>query len=533
MSADSTKMPQSPLPLGNTEERELAEAFKRGEPGAYEIIHQQYSDRVERLCHRMLRNPSDAAEASQETFLKVYQSLNRFNGRYHLSAWITRIATNVCLDQLRVQSRRPAVPAAQEDLVNLPMRELRSESAEEKSLRRAEDSEVRKILKAMPELHRVAIVLRDFQGLSYAEIADVLAMSEAQVKALIHRARQGFKRSWLTAAASMLIPGRLLERLRGSYYTHKEQVAQLIAPSSPAAVHCTTVLQQCGQVLGERVGNIALAAGVSVAAVGGFSPAPHLPAQLPATVAAAEASLEKISKRSPSRPESTEAQEGPAPQVPDTVESEPLPTAPDPLPTAGPSPVPSPVASQGPPPQDQGGGGGGQRVEEQEPSAGPSPDPTPPPEPTAFSGAFVLDVPSDGSYCRECEAMQVVTEGGRGDESGLIRFEQSLRGSSTYEGKAVYGLELTHRSVSGGDHEASFTLKTPEGGYRYSAQGRRVTAERTEWGGWRYTYSGTYKLQGRPAMHEPVPVSGSYTVTLDYSYTQQRLWRSSFSLTEH
>src|SRR5689334_9645143 len=91
-----------------TEDKDLAIAFKNGELGAYDAIYGRYSDRVNGVCRRMLGQSEDAKEASQEVFLRVYQALPRFNGRYQLGAWITRIATNVCLDQIRGRNRKPS-----------------------------------------------------------------------------------------------------------------------------------------------------------------------------------------------------------------------------------------------------------------------------------------------------------------------------------------------------------------------------------------------------------------------------------------
>src|SRR5918995_4100074 len=97
------------LDLATCEDKALALAFKEGYDGAYQAIYDRFSIRVHSVCRRMLGDRDDAAEASQETFLRVYQALPRFNGRYQMGAWVTRIATNVCLDQLRSRNRKPAI----------------------------------------------------------------------------------------------------------------------------------------------------------------------------------------------------------------------------------------------------------------------------------------------------------------------------------------------------------------------------------------------------------------------------------------
>src|SRR5437899_84142 len=82
-------------------EKDLVLAFKAGQAAAYDEIFERYRPMVEHICRRLLKNPDDAQEATQETMLRVLQGLPQFNGRYLLQAWVARIATNVCLDVLR------------------------------------------------------------------------------------------------------------------------------------------------------------------------------------------------------------------------------------------------------------------------------------------------------------------------------------------------------------------------------------------------------------------------------------------------
>src|SRR5687767_7015316 len=104
------------LPTGSFEDKELTLAFQAGQKGAYQAIYERHHPRVSNVCRRMLSDPQDAQDATQETFLRVYQALGRFNGRYQLGAWITRIATNVCLDHLRGGKRRPTKQVSFEEI---------------------------------------------------------------------------------------------------------------------------------------------------------------------------------------------------------------------------------------------------------------------------------------------------------------------------------------------------------------------------------------------------------------------------------
>src|SRR5688500_9712162 len=86
-------------------DRDLVVAFQQGRQDAYAEIYRLYAPRIRRVCSRMLKNPQDVEEATQEAFLKAYQALGRFNGQYQLGAWLSRIASNVCLDHIRARSR--------------------------------------------------------------------------------------------------------------------------------------------------------------------------------------------------------------------------------------------------------------------------------------------------------------------------------------------------------------------------------------------------------------------------------------------
>ena len=265
--------------LATSEDRDLTLAFQRGQDGAYQAIYDRHSARVHAVCRRILVNPEDAAEASQEAFLRVFQSLGRFNGRYQLGAWITRIATNVCLDHLRARARRGGRDLTSLELADLEAPLAHEEGPEAVVVRKSEGYRVRKVLDSLPPMHRAAIALRDFEGLSYEEVANALGITDSQVKALLHRARQRFKRSWLTEVASIFVPWRLADRLRGTETGARDPVtAQAVSSVAQAAPACTTALQQCGQYVTERLAPVLTAALIGAAAAGPAVPAPASPA---------------------------------------------------------------------------------------------------------------------------------------------------------------------------------------------------------------------------------------------------------------
>jgi len=359
------------------DEKQLVLAFQEGKKGAYDAIHASYEKRVESVCRRMLGNPDDAREATQETFLRVYQALPRFNGRYQLGAWVSRIATNVCLDHLRARSRRPGDNAPLE-LVDADLAETPEREPEAISIRNAEGRRVRNVLASLPPMHRAAIVLRDFEGLSYEEVAAALGVTDAQVKALIHRARQRFKRSW-TSVALALVPVRWAERVRG-WDGGRDQTFQVLSPMAQAASSCSAALQQCGQYVSERVavavtavvvGTTAVASGGAAARVADGPPATSKVSS-PSLVATLTAGSSDEDVADPESPERKRERSAPDAVVPETAPTEPAPAT-TPGPATTPAPEPSPEAD--------------------DPQPKPSPDASPSPtaEPQAFTTAIGFD----------------------------------------------------------------------------------------------------------------------------------------------
>ena len=186
-------------PAQSLTDRDLVVAYQAGDPAAYEEMYRRYSHRVERICLRMLGNPQDADEATQEAFLKAFQALPRFNGNYQLGAWLARIASNVCLDQLRARSRSG-------HLVALPEADDLAEPGGPEDLVTGDGARLKESLHHLQPLHARALMLRTFEGLSHQEMAGKLAMSPAQVKALLHRARTSFRRAWQRAEGWALAP---------------------------------------------------------------------------------------------------------------------------------------------------------------------------------------------------------------------------------------------------------------------------------------------------------------------------------------
>ena len=164
-----------------------------GDVNAFEALVTEHEKGVYAIAQRMTGNAEDAADMTQETFIKAYNSLSAFRGDSKFSVWLYRIATNVCLDFLRSRSRKPTVSLSVEDddgeEVELDIAD-ESQSPERLLERGLTRDAVRRGLNALSPEYRQILLLREIQGLSYEEIADVLTLEVGTVKSRIFRARK-------------------------------------------------------------------------------------------------------------------------------------------------------------------------------------------------------------------------------------------------------------------------------------------------------------------------------------------------------
>ncbi len=169
-------------------------ALKAGEPGAFAEMVERYSGTVYNLALRLMRNDAmEAEDVLQETFISAYRALGRFEGRSRLSTWLYRIAYNAALMRLR-KRELPTVsidePLANEEGDPIPRQLVDWGAVPEQMLL---DGEMRRTLDAavtaLPESLRSVFVLRDIEGLSTAETAEILDLTETNVKVRLHRAR--------------------------------------------------------------------------------------------------------------------------------------------------------------------------------------------------------------------------------------------------------------------------------------------------------------------------------------------------------
>jgi len=194
------------------DEKSLIAAARRGDTHSFNQLVSLYQDMVYNVAYRILGDADAAADASQEAFLSAYQAVGRFKGG-SFKAWLLRIATNACYDQLRVLQRRPtsSLEAIYTDTDPSSHFVNGHETPEEHALRGELGQAIQLGIEALPPDQRVTLVLSDVQGLSYNEIAQVTNTSVGTVKSRLNRARTRLRD--LLLEEGELLPARY--RLRG------------------------------------------------------------------------------------------------------------------------------------------------------------------------------------------------------------------------------------------------------------------------------------------------------------------------------
>jgi RNA polymerase sigma factor (sigma-70 family) len=174
---------------------ELARQARAQDESAFTEIVRRYSPRVFHVANRFFRDRGQAEEAAQETFLKAFAQLKSFEGRGSMEGWLTRIATNTCLNVIRAAKRRPELVTAEfsEDETAWLERKV-SESSRERP-RDAEDKVIaadlaERLLGTLTPEDRLALTMIDGEEASVSEVAEMTGWSESKVKVRAFRARK-------------------------------------------------------------------------------------------------------------------------------------------------------------------------------------------------------------------------------------------------------------------------------------------------------------------------------------------------------
>jgi len=174
-----------------SEEQALVARAKAGDRAAYEALVRRNADRLYAVVLRFSATESDAEEATQEAFLRAWRSIGRFRGDARFFTWLYRIGVN---EAKRILDRRAGADVVV-STQDRPVDHVADDAPQVDA--RAEDAELRALLereiRRLPAKYRAAVVLRDVEGLSTAEAAEVLGLREAAFKSRLHRGRMALR----------------------------------------------------------------------------------------------------------------------------------------------------------------------------------------------------------------------------------------------------------------------------------------------------------------------------------------------------
>jgi RNA polymerase sigma-70 factor (ECF subfamily) len=187
--------------MGEQTDEELVRRVQAGDKKAFDLLVLKYQNRIVQLINRYIRDPHEALDIAQDTFIKAYRALPSFRGESAFYTWIYRIAINTAKNHIATRSRRPTDDDIDVDIAeqfeNAPG--LRDQETPEGLLLTEELGQViQEALDELPDELRTAISLRELDGLSYDEIADVMNCPVGTVRSRIFRARESIDKKLKT-----------------------------------------------------------------------------------------------------------------------------------------------------------------------------------------------------------------------------------------------------------------------------------------------------------------------------------------------
>jgi RNA polymerase sigma-70 factor (ECF subfamily) len=188
----------------NDLEPEVLSQVHQGNQVAFTRLVEHYQRPVYNLCYRMLGTAEEAEDMSQETFLRVYRNINRYDRERSFSTWLLSIAAHLCIDQLR--KRRMTIismDSAQEYETTDS-----SPGPEDTFFRKDDQQRVQSLLKVLNPSDRAAVVMYYWYDFSYEEIASSLSMTSSAVKSRLHRARLAMAQTWSKPLGSNFVTER-------------------------------------------------------------------------------------------------------------------------------------------------------------------------------------------------------------------------------------------------------------------------------------------------------------------------------------
>ena len=174
------------------DEAEIIRRCLAGDERAHRELMARYERPVFSVAMRMLRQREDAEDVTQETFVRMFRALERYDPTRPFAAWLFTIASRLCIDLLRRRKIRPValvrqeVGSSEEEPIDIPDT---SPGPETLTQHEEEERRVQQLIEGLPPHYRIVVVMRHQQDMAYEEIADALELPLGTVKARIHRAR--------------------------------------------------------------------------------------------------------------------------------------------------------------------------------------------------------------------------------------------------------------------------------------------------------------------------------------------------------
>ena len=173
-------------------DQQLVQRAQRGDLRAFDLLVLKYQSRIAALVSRYVSDAGEVEDVTQEAFIKAYRALGKFRGDSAFYTWLYRIAANAAKNHLVAKGRRPGADATIQDAESFDEGGMLSESASPEALAMGGElaEVVESALNGLPDELKAALMLREFDGLSYDDIADVLGCPVGTVRSRIFRARE-------------------------------------------------------------------------------------------------------------------------------------------------------------------------------------------------------------------------------------------------------------------------------------------------------------------------------------------------------
>lgn len=179
--------------MTHMEDAKLVQGFLGGNHQAFNKLIGRWQDRIHHFAYRYFANNDDAAEITQKTFIKAYQKLNTLEDAGKFGSWLYRIANNLCLDELKRVGRKRATSL--EALKTAPQTE--TERAADSALMRNEAIVLlHKALLQLPNDQRMVVIMKEYEGLTFREIAEILDESENTIKSRLYYGLRALRKTF-------------------------------------------------------------------------------------------------------------------------------------------------------------------------------------------------------------------------------------------------------------------------------------------------------------------------------------------------